>query len=523
MKNLRNMGLAVGVLLAVASCQSEETLPVQQVGNLSIEARMGADTRTAVDNGGVVTWTEGDAMLVYGPGVKGTLTLDAADAGKTTGTFRGNVQGDANDLTTAVYPAAAWDAAGTTVTLGTINYPNSNAPMVADFTPGETLGFQHLCGMVRINIFGLGEDDVVKVIGTGIGGTATLSGKELTVSAPNAEQTITVNGAKAVENIDVPIFAGGTVTKIMVNDAVYTLDGIEIEIVKGAIKASDIPTLVYSNEGGTESLEPATDENVENLVTEAVDFAKVLGDVEDGGTLYVKDVEVSLVDVANILAGKDITIEGVGSNNVLNAPASVYAKGGSLTLKNVTYATPAGLSSYQESQFGWIHRIQNLKMVGCTVERLRLNVYGTATFEDCTFVNDKYNGFDGYCFYYYANTGSKVTMKNCTFDTAGKAIIMYNEGSLAFDLTVEECIFTSSNSTTDKAAVQMHTEYDIYGTLTMNKCKATGFVDENDGLWYEVINEDRPKVGYAKGTKTCRFTKIIDGVTVETSTVLQGE
>jgi hypothetical protein len=80
-----------------------------------------------------------------------------------------------------------------------------------------------------------------------------------------------------------------------------------------------------------------------------------------------------------------------------------------------------------------------------------------------------------------------VTVKDCVFTTVGKAIVMYNEGKPVLNLDVEDCEFTSS-AATDKAAIQMHTEYGISGTLDIVNCTATGFADVNGGLFNELNN-----------------------------------
>ena len=189
-------------------------------------------------------------------------------------------------------------------------------------------------------------------------------------------------------------------------------------------------------------------------------------------------------------------------NTVIKLSKSSYASGSIIKLENLTYDVPTGLV-YNEYEFAFIHHAKEFNMTDCNSNgRLRLDVE-KATIDQCLFTVTTSNGFDGYAIFYYGKDGSEVTVNNSTFVTAGKAIVIFNEGSKDFNLNVNTCTFTSSNEETDKAAIQMHTEYGIYGTLNVNNSTATGFADINDGLWNELNNNS--------GAITNNFVKTIDG------------
>ena len=91
-----------------------------------------------------------------------------------------------------------------------------------------------------------------------------------------------------------------------------------------------------------------------------------------------------------------------------------------------------------------------------------------------------------------------------------KAIVIYNHSTAAnsinYTLNVDDCTFKAS-TTDDKAAVQMHTEQgSIYGTVKINNCSATGFLNVNNGLWNEVNNNTQ--------ATTDKFDIWVDGVQV---------
>ena len=204
-------------------------------------------------------------------------------------------------------------------------------------------------------------------------------------------------------------------------------------------------------------------------------------------------------------AANDVTLKGVDKANVvLNLENSIYLQNKSVTLENLTYNLNAG-KGYNEQAFAFVHHATAFNLKNCNVNRLRLNVY-EANIEDCTFTLDTSSGFDGYCIYYYGNNNSTVNVKNSTFATAGKGICIYSESAKAYNLNVDKCSFTSSDSATDKAAIQMHTELGISGNVKITETTATGFADINGGLWNELNNNTK--------VATDKFDIWVDGTQV---------
>ena len=219
---------------------------------------------------------------------------------------------------------------------------------------------------------------------------------------------------------------------------------------------------------------------------------------------------VNLLDGNYELSGlnfvaNNVTLKGVDKANVvLNIEKSIYLQNKSVTLENLTYNLNAG-KGYDEHAFAFVHHATAFNLKNCNVNRLRLNVY-EANIEDCTFTLDTSSGFDGYCIYYYGNDNSTVNVKNSTFATAGKGICIYSESAKAYNLNVDKCSFTSSNSATDKAAIQMHTECGISGNVKITETTATGFAAINGGLWNELNN--------GTGVPTDKFDIWVDGTQV---------
>ena len=207
----------------------------------------------------------------------------------------------------------------------------------------------------------------------------------------------------------------------------------------------------------------------------------------------------------------DTKIIGVDKENtVVKFAKSVYTEGKALTLENLTVTVPTGLS-YNESAFAFLHRTGDVTIKDCIYNgSLRLNIQNgkTASVENCTFNINVQGGFDGYAIFYYGATGSKVNVKNCTFNTKGKGIVMYSESAQVFDLTVSDCTFTNQGETSDKAAIQMHTEWGISGNLHINDVTATNFdATKNGGLWCDINNTNK--------TPTRKFNVWVNGEQVQ--------
>ena len=204
-------------------------------------------------------------------------------------------------------------------------------------------------------------------------------------------------------------------------------------------------------------------------------------------------------------SANNVTISGADKeNSILKITSQLRANNKSLTLKNLTTKVPTGLY-YSESTFAWIHYLENFSMINCNSDgRIRLNSH-SATIEKCRFDVTTSSGFDGYAIFYYGPTDSNVKVSNSVFNTVGKAIVLYNEGQPVLNLDVTNCQFKSSAST-DKAAIQMHAEYGISGTVDIVNSSATGFANINGGLWNELNNNTKET--------TDNFEITVDGVKV---------
>lgn len=210
---------------------------------------------------------------------------------------------------------------------------------------------------------------------------------------------------------------------------------------------------------------------------------KALNGVTDGGTITLLNGTHNF----GALTFPVSSVKFVGEDRaktIVNMDKSLGLHGKSVSFENLSYTTPAGLA-YNEHAFGFVHHADNFNFTNCNIERVRLDV-SNAVIDGCNFAINTNSGFDGYALYYYGNNNSKVVVKNSNFDTAGKAICVYNEGKMKVDLTVQDNTFISKNLSTDKYAISIHTELGIYGDLRINgENTVSGF----PGLYREFKND----------------------------------
>ena len=221
-------------------------------------------------------------------------------------------------------------------------------------------------------------------------------------------------------------------------------------------------------------------------------------------------------DGNNVKFPKTINVVGTSKEDCfVKFSAGSYPEDSDVIFENVTIDNAVGCA-YNEGSLAQMVRVKDVTVKNCIIKnQFRILAKGIVNIKNCQFINTNSSGFDGYCLNYYGYDGSTVNVENCTFDTVQKAIVIYSEGHVTnYTLNVKDCKFTASDSSTDKAAVQMHTEYGIHGNVTINNCTATGFKANTlspEGLWWEGKNNVTPKV------PTKNFTIKVGGTTVQTA------
>ena len=234
-----------------------------------------------------------------------------------------------------------------------------------------------------------------------------------------------------------------------------------------------------------------------------------------------KDVAVEMPANSTFTLDNDIANE---SNNNGKSRNVTFIGDGSQTVDVVTKAVNAAEGNEMNYQRGSSFAFQNVTVQGgtttyggivcneltfenCTIKN-KLTLYGKATFINCTFEN---NMADQYSIWTWG--GTDVTFEGCTFNTNGKAILLYGGATASnpTNLVVNDCTFNDrNNGTAGKAAIEIGNDYNATYTLTVNNATVNGFAINTNGtnthskLWANKNSMDAD-----------HLTVIIDGVKVQ--------
>ena len=180
---------------------------------------------------------------------------------------------------------------------------------------------------------------------------------------------------------------------------------------------------------------------------------------------------------------RDITFSGDGSQTVDVITNAVSAEGGQLNYQRGSTFTFENLNIQAgEGNFDGIV-CDEVTYKNCTIKG-KLTLYGKATFINCTFENDMANQYSIWTW-----GGTDVKFEGCTFNTNGKAILLYGQAteSKPTNLVVNNCIFNDrNNGTAGKAAIEIGNDYNATYTLTVNSATVNGFAagkNTNSTLW----------------------------------------
>ena len=171
---------------------------------------------------------------------------------------------------------------------------------------------------------------------------------------------------------------------------------------------------------------------------------------------------------------RDITFVGDGTQTVDVVENAVTAEGGQLNYQRGSTFTFENLTIQAgEGNFDGIV-CDELVYKNCTIQG-KLTLYGKATFINCTFDNTMANQYSIWTW-----GGTDVKFEGCTFNTNGKAILLYGRATAEkpTNLTVSNCEFNDrSNGSAGKAAIEIGNDYNATYTLTVNNATVKGFAN----------------------------------------------
>ena len=180
---------------------------------------------------------------------------------------------------------------------------------------------------------------------------------------------------------------------------------------------------------------------------------------------------------------RDVTFVGDNTQTVDVVTEAISAEGGELNYQRGSTFTFKNLTIQAgEGSFDGIV-CDELTYIDCTIKG-KLTLYGKATFINCTFENDMANQYSIWTW-----GGTDVEFDKCTFNTNGKAILLYGQATekKPTNLVVKDCTFNDRNKgTAGKAAIEIGNDYNATYTLKIDNATVNGFAPgENTGshLW----------------------------------------
>ena len=177
-----------------------------------------------------------------------------------------------------------------------------------------------------------------------------------------------------------------------------------------------------------------------------------------------------------------------------------YQRGSTFTFENLTIEN--GTDTYD----GIV--CDELTYKNCTIKGVT-TLYGKATFIDCVFENTMTNQYSIWTW-----GGTDVTFENCTFNTNGKAILLFGEDKTT-SLTVNNCRFYDrTDGAAGKAAIEIgdanYGKHNNFTVVINNSTVEQGFAINTNGtnthskLWANKNSMD-----------AAHLTVTIDGVKVQ--------
>lgn len=240
----------------------------------------------------------------------------------------------------------------------------------------------------------------------------------------------------------------------------------------------------------------------ENITSTVVSTQTALNDITTtGGTVILEAGEYKMP--SNQSSTADLTIVGT-KDTVVDVTLGAYMDSANVTFKGVTIKTSTGYANGNGSDYAALYT-PNVTYIDCTfVGPMRVGRDG-AKFVNCTFTN---LGND-----YIWTYGNDVTFEGCTFNTDGKAILVYSDGGNEVSkVTVKNCIFNSTQgakagaiANQNCAAIEIHN----YGNGVNLVTEGNTYDSNFSGEWrIKTYENGKPQV-IVNGTE---YTQIaIDG------------
>lgn len=163
---------------------------------------------------------------------------------------------------------------------------------------------------------------------------------------------------------------------------------------------------------------------------------------------------------------KDITINASEDTEaIIDMTKAVALSGANVTFENITFKYA------DNATYTGLQHVNSVTYNNCIING-QVFLYGnTEIFNNCTFNQTDSNNYNVWTY-----GGKYVEFNDCTFNSAGKSVLVYNEGATATDLEVKNCEFIATEAVEGKAAIEIDTSLMPDGTeINITSSTATGF------------------------------------------------
>ena len=168
------------------------------------------------------------------------------------------------------------------------------------------------------------------------------------------------------------------------------------------------------------------------------------------------------------MKNKTVTITGT-KDTVIDLKAGTAAHGASITMEGVTVESTNGNYTGIQHSTATIFK-------DCVIKGQPFLYAKDAQFINCTFEQDSSGAYNVWTY-----GAGNVLFKDCTFNCAGKSVLIYNEGSLASqNVEFQNCKFNASTPATGKAAIEIDCTFTSYNVV-IDKATADNVTNFADG------------------------------------------
>ena len=291
------------------------------------------------------------------------------------------------------------------------------------------------------------------------------------------------------------IVTGGEFEKF--NPADCAAEGAHTNFLADGYKSTQIGDSYFVTKAGVTPV--ATQEGFEDVISNGSVGTPIEIQASPNSTIVLKN------GLANEgVKARNITIVGNGSQTVDVISGSISAEGGMLSYQRGSSFTFKNLKiKAGEGNFDGVV-CDELVYENCTITG-KLTLYGKATFVNCVFENTMANQYSIWTW-----GGTDVKFDKCTFNTNGKAILLYGQATEAkpTNLIVTNCTLNDrKNGAAGKAAIEIGNDYKATYNLTISDCVINGFAEGKNTGSKTWANKDSMDAAHLSVT--------IDGVKIQ--------